>query len=91
MDDVVEIIHPDLDSHFRLRACESCGGAAVYEKYLHPAGGERWRVACTACDAVVDLQGSVRHEVQVEWNRRNNRGEIDGKTRRRRGLHRKAH
>lgn len=91
MEDVVEIIHPDQDSHFRLRACDSCGGAAVYEKYRHPAGGERWRVTCTACDAVVDLQGSVRHEVQVEWNRRNNRGEIDGKTRRGRGLHRKAH
>ena len=51
MDDVIQTIHPDQDSHFRLRACEAdgCGGAAVYVQYRNPGGGECWRVVCTAC------------------------------------------
>lgn len=73
-DDVVEIVHPDPDSQWRLRACK-CGSAeVVYAKYTHADGVPRWRVVCTDCGASADLHGTVRHEVQVEWNRRNNCG-----------------
>ena len=93
MEDVLQIIHPDQGSHFRLRACEAdgCGGAAVYVKYRHPGGGERWRVACTACGATVDIETTVQHDAQVEWNRRNNRAEIDRENRHHGSVHRKAH
>ena len=92
MEDVVQIIHPDKDSHFRLRACEAdgCGGEAVYIQYRHPGGGECWRVVCTACGSTVDLHGTVRHDVQVEWNRRNNHGKIDTENRGHSGLRRKT-
>ena len=74
-DDVVEIVKPDQDSQYRLRACTSCGSSeVVYARYIGPGGPRLWRVVCTGCRAMVDLQGTVQHDVQVEWNRRNNRG-----------------
>lgn len=73
-DDVLEIIKPDQDSQYRLRPCKCGSHEVVYAKYLHHDGVPRWRVVCTDCGAFADLQGTVRHEVQVEWNRRNNRG-----------------
>ncbi len=73
--DEVEIIKPAPDSQYRLRACTSCGSSeVVYVGYTGPGGHKLWRVKCTTCGAMVDLQGTVRHDVQVEWNRRNNRG-----------------
>lgn len=71
--DVLETIRPDPDSHYRLRPCK-CGTplAAVYERYTTKDGNWAWRVVCNSCGATVDLQGTVRHDVQVEWNRRNN-------------------
>lgn len=73
--DVLEIIRPDPDGHYRLRACK-CGTVldAVYERYITQDGAWAWRVACNSCGSTVDLQGTVRHDVQVEWNRRNNCG-----------------
>lgn len=73
-DDVVEIIKPDQDSQYRLRACNCGSSEVVYARYIGPGGPNLWRVVCTACRAMVDLQGTVQHDVQVEWNRRNNRG-----------------
>lgn len=73
-DDVVQIVKPDADSQYRLRHC-ACGSAeVVYAQYLTPAGALLWRVVCTDCGATVDLQTAVRHDVQLAWNRRNNRG-----------------
>jgi hypothetical protein len=73
-DDVVDIVKPLPDSQYRLRPC-SCGSSEViYARYIGPGGPNLWRVVCIDCKAVVDLQGSIQHDVQVEWNRRNNRG-----------------
>lgn len=69
-DDVVEIVKPDPDSQYRLRTCECGSNEAVYARYIGPGGPRLWRVVCTNCRATVDLQGNVRHDVQVEWNNR---------------------
>ena len=82
--DVVEISKPAPDSHYRLQPC-SCGSSeVVYARYNvpHRTGSavkttpapDMWRVVCTDCGATVDLQGTIKHDVQVEWNRRQNHG-----------------
>lgn len=76
-EDVLEIDKPAPDSHYRLRDCLCGSSQVVYAKYIHTTGAELWRVVCTDCGAAVDLQTPVKHTVQVEWNRRNNHGEID--------------
>ena len=73
-DDVVEIRKPAPDCHYRLCPCKCGSSEVIYARYIGPSGPRLWRVVCTDCGAVVDLQGSVQHDVQVEWNRRNNRG-----------------
>lgn len=73
-DDVVEIIKPDPDSQYRLRACDCGNKEVVYARDIGLAGPGMWRVVCPNCRAMVDLQGTIQHDVQVEWNRRNNRG-----------------
>lgn len=73
-DDVVEIIKPDQDSQYRLRACSCGSNEVVYARYIGPGGPRLWRVVCTDCRATVDLQTDVRHDVQMAWNGRNNRG-----------------
>lgn len=67
-DDVVEIIKPDPDSQYRLIPCACGSNEVVYAQYTDAAGAPMWRVVCTDCGATVDLQGNVRHDVQVEWN-----------------------
>ena len=73
-DDVVEIVKPEPDSQYRLRACNCGSEEVIYAKYTGGDGVPRWRVVCTDCGATVDLQGNVRHEVQKAWNRRKNHG-----------------
>ena len=74
MDDALEIVKPEPDSHFLLLPCRHCGGDNVaYVKYLHPTEGERWRVVCFDCGETVGLDpetGTCRHQVQLLWNRR---------------------
>lgn len=81
-EDVVQIVKPDPDSHYRLRDCLCGSSQVVYAEYIHTNGTLLWRVVCTDCGAAVDLQTRSRHDVQVEWNRRNNHGEIDSQKRR---------
>ena len=83
-EDVLQIVKPAPDSHYRLRDCLCGSSQVVYAEYIHPSGAQLWRVVCTDCGAAVDLQTRVKHTLQVEWNRRNNHGEIDSKERPRR-------
>ena len=69
-DDVVEIIKPEPDSQYRLAPCLCGSHEVVYARYIGPGGPQLWRVVCTDCKTTVDLQGCVRHEVQVAWNKR---------------------
>lgn len=67
---VVQIIKPDEDSQYRLRACKTCGSqGAQYVQYAAPGGGLLWRIECPACGATVDLQTDVRHDLQMAWNK----------------------
>lgn len=70
MDDALEIIKPEPDSHFRLLPCESCHSDNVaYVKYHHP-GGDRWRVQCFDCGHTVETEEPApRHSLQLLWNR----------------------
>ena len=69
IDDAIEIIKPDADSHFRLRPCRRCkSDNAAYVKYLDK-GHEFWRVDCLGCGHSVKPRGAVsRHDVQIQWN-----------------------
>lgn len=69
-DDVAEIIKPDPDSQYRLKPCDCGSHEVVYAQYETPTGALLWRVVCTDCGAVVDLQTAVRHDVQIAWNGR---------------------
>lgn len=73
-DDVVEIIKPDPDSQYRLRDCTCGSDQVIYAKYIGAQGEMLWRVVCTDCGATADLQGDIRHQVQMAWNRRKNHG-----------------
>lgn len=69
-DDVVEIDKPDQDSQYRLRPCDCGSDQVIYAKYIGAQGAMLWRVVCMACGATADLQGNVKHAVQMAWNRR---------------------
>lgn len=64
MDDVVEIIRPDQESHFRLLKCK-CGSDNV--AYVLGVDG-LWRVHCFDCGHT-GAGDAVRHGAQVKWNR----------------------
>lgn len=72
MGNVLQVIKPAPDSHFRLVPCRGCGSCdALYEQYQHPEG-PRWRAVCKCCGATADPgHPAPRHEVQLLWNRRN--------------------
>ena len=70
MRDAVQIIKPDADSQYRLRACKKCGSQdAQYAAYAAQGGGLLWMVECPACGATADPQTDVRHDVQLAWNK----------------------
>lgn len=71
LEGAVQIIKPDPDSQYRLCPCKCGSSAVVYAKYETPAGALMWRVVCTNCGAVVDIQTGVRHDAQIAWNGRN--------------------
>ena len=69
-DDVVKIIKPDPDSQYRLIPCDCGSSEVVYAQYIDPTGAYLWRTVCTDCGATVDPGTSIRHDAQLEWNRR---------------------
>ena len=64
MDDVMEIITPTTDSHYRLVPCK-CGSDNV--AYTLGADG-RWRAHCFECGHT-GPGDMVRHGAQVKWNK----------------------
>lgn len=73
MDDVIQIIMPEQDSHFRLLPCPKCKGDNVAYTQKEDLGGERWHVKCFDCG--FEGQGAeARHEAQVIWNKMTNIG-----------------
>ena len=72
LQDALQIIKPEPDSHFLLRPCRRCAGDNVaYVKYQHPTRGELWRVVCFDCYETEDPGDAVsRHQVQTLWNGR---------------------
>ena len=67
MNDVIKIVKPDADSHFRLIPCNCGCDDAAYVKYKAD-DDELWRVQCFACGDCVDTKTKIRHTVQVVWN-----------------------
>ena len=67
MDDTVEIKVPDPDSQWRLLPCK-CKSDNV--AYVHDVHG-LWQVLCFDCGHR-GAAAKVRHEAQVNWNRKEN-------------------
>lgn len=70
LDDVLQIVKPEPDSHYRLVPCPECGDAdnAAFLQY-QGRQGDRWRVACFTCGNTVDIgTAENRHAAQVAWN-----------------------
>lgn len=67
MDDVIQIIVPAPDSHFRLLRCPGCHGDNV--AYVQTANdGEMWHGKCFDCDFTGE-GAAVRHDAQLLWNK----------------------
>ena len=73
-DDVIRIIVPEPDSHFRLRACPECNGDNVAYVQYTLGNLEPWRVRCFDCGHTVDRRAAGRHEAQGHWNRERSAG-----------------
>lgn len=68
MDDAIEIVKPDPDSHYRLLPC-GCGSDNVAYVAYDAAPGTLWGVQCFDCGHVFRSQeGMTRHGIQLEWN-----------------------
>lgn len=67
-DKACQVIYPDEYSHFRLRAC-LCDSQDVAYVTQMADGQAHWRVKCFGCGRM-GLASSVRHEAQVDWNKR---------------------
>lgn len=68
MNDVIEIIKPDLDSQYKLLPCKKCGSDNVAYVHYNGRGGAAWRVECFDCGHTVDKGNRVRHDAQLNWN-----------------------
>ena len=67
MDDVIQIVIPAPDSHWRLKPCRCRSDNVAYEQY-NGRGGAAWRCKCFDCGYTVDKGNKVRHDAQVVWN-----------------------
>lgn len=73
-DNVIRIIVPEPDSHFRLRACPECRGENVAYVQYKQGNQEPWRIRCFDCGHTVDRRAAGRHEAQGHWNREGSAG-----------------
>ena len=69
MEHTLQFIRPE--NHEELAPCPFCGNSEIiYEKYAH-LSGERWRVVCCGCMAMIDPgYAQNRYQVAELWNRR---------------------
>lgn len=68
LDDVIQIVKAEPDSHFLLLNCPECEGDNV--AYVQKAGGsgQLWHGRCFDCG--FEGQGAaVRHGAQILWNK----------------------
>lgn len=69
IDNALEIIKPEPDSQYRLCPCRCRSDNMAYVKCQHP-DGERWRVQCFDCGAIIDAgRPGPRHDAQLAWNK----------------------
>ena len=63
---VIQIISPDPDSHFRLRSCKKCGGnnVAFVQRQIE---AELWSAECFDCGYAGESH-QTRHGAQIQWN-----------------------
>ena len=64
-DDIIAVVAPEADSHFRLRGCRSCG--SDHAAYVQLKDG-RWTVWCFDCLHKGE-PAQTRHGAQVVWNK----------------------
>ena len=69
INDAIEIKMADQDIQYRLLPCK-CGSDNVAYVHYNGRGGAKWRVTCFECGHIVDKGNTVRHDAQVNWNRR---------------------
>lgn len=70
IDDAIELIKPEADSHFRLKACRNCKSDNVaYVKYENN-GKIQIRVSCFDCGSTVQTGSECAHDAQVAWNQK---------------------
>lgn len=68
MENAIQIIKPDPESHFRLRPCLCKSENVAFVQYENE-GEELWRVQCFDCGHTILPGSAIRHEAQVEWNK----------------------
>ena len=73
LENAIQIIKPEPDSHFRLRNCSVCEGDNVAYIQLKSDGGEIWHGKCFDCGHM-GAGSPVRHYAQAHWNGVKQRG-----------------
>lgn len=70
LDDAVQVIKPDPDSHFRLRPCKCGSDHVAYVKYLD-GPEEAWAAQCFDCGyRAMSVPGcKIQHDAQMAWNK----------------------
>ena len=66
---VQQIIKPDPDGHYRLRACDCDRSNVVYIQTIKPGRGMEWVASCITCGRSTRAW-PVQHSAQIEWNGR---------------------
>lgn len=66
---VQQIIKPDPDGHFRLRACECDRSNVAYIQTIKPGRGVEFVAGCITCGRYTRTW-PVQHHAQIEWNGR---------------------
>lgn len=68
IDDVIQIITPESDSHYMLLPCPVCGSDNV--AYVQKNNdGTPWHGRCFDCDYTGE-GAAVRHDAQLMWNKK---------------------
>lgn len=66
-DNVIQILKPEPDSHFRLRSCPVCHGDNVAYVQKKANNCDLWHGKCFDCE--YEGRGAMdRHEAQENWN-----------------------
>lgn len=64
-----EIIRPDPDGQYRLRACDCEKSDVAYTRRITLPYGVEWTAGCLACGKTTRTW-TIQHHAQIEWNGR---------------------